>query len=137
MMPLGPEYYKNYNIVAPLSTHWRPANSCEEIQCQNYLRGFKVTLDPSDEKFERRAYLIKTSGRKYTVEKNEAGLIEYIFPPGQDCFELPNHRVRLDIPQRYLVRENIHERPVELKYSDWQEDFAIHQDNVKRKIERG
>ena len=31
---------KTYQMAQPLKTHWRPA-SCEEVDCPNYLSGWR------------------------------------------------------------------------------------------------
>lgn len=135
METLGPQNYKHFVVNSPLRTHFRAARSCEEAECPRYSNGFRVTLDPGNERFERQVAAIKTSRKGYTVEKLESGLVEFTFPPGQDCFDLPNHRIRLDRDELYGVRESPDARTVPLKYYQWQDDFALHQESVKRRIE--
>lgn len=139
---MTPDRYKTYQVTAPVKTHFRPANSCEEVDCDAWRNGWKTTLDPSTEAGQYHIHILKTDGKhyKYTVEKLPTGLVEFTFEAGQNCFKLQSHRVRLERPQRYFVRDGDYRQlghPTELRVDQWQEDFAIHQDRVKTRLERG
>lgn len=134
-MTLTQEHFKVYQVVSPIKTHFRKAESCAEVDCSAYLNGWKTTIDERTELGQSQAYYIrKVSGRGFTEQKTESGLTEFLFEPGQNCFKLDFHRVRLDKPQLY--RERTGRGPViPVEYNQWQEDFAFHQEKLKK--ERG
>lgn len=131
--------YKTYQIVSPLSTHWRKA-TCAEVSCPNYLNGWRVRVEglPLD-----MLHTAKTCGRKFTeldVTESEHWLV---FEPGQACFRAGEHRALLDKQEIFVVRDgdfrgnptgNVrkHTRP-----EFWQEDFAGHQDALARQTQAG
>lgn len=131
--------YKTYQIVSPLSTHWRPA-TCAEMDCPNYLKGWRLRVEglPLD-----MLHAAKTSGRKFSelnVSENENWLV---FEAGQPCFRASEHRALLDKQEIYIVRGGDyrgnptgevrkHTSPI-----FWREDFAEHQEKVARQIQQG
>lgn len=137
---MGPEAYKTFSIVAPLSTHFRPA-TCEEINCPDYLHGWKVRIEGLPPAMVHAA---RTSGRRYVEQHIAEGETWLIFEAGQRCFKASEHRARLDKPELYVVRDGdyrgnprgtrarLHQRP-----ADWQEQFAEHQQGLADAIERG
>ena len=133
--------YKTYQIVAPLSTHFRPA-TCAEIDCPAYTHGFRTTVDERTDLGAGQAhYIRRDAGRRFTEEQAEDGRTVFTFEPGQKCFE--PHRLRLDRPERFLVRDgDWRGNPTGQRYEHtnaglWQEDFAEHQDRIHTLIERG
>jgi hypothetical protein len=133
---------KTYQIVAPLSTHWRPA-TCGEVNCPNYLNGWKTVVDETTELGRAQAHYIRSeSKRKFTVAFLEGGLTRFIFEAGQRCFA--EHQARLDRPELYVVRDGDwrgnprgteprrHARP-----ADWVDDFANHQQRIAEQIQKG
>lgn len=138
---MGPEAYKTYSIMAPLSTHFRPA-TCAEVDCPDYLHGWRIRADVLD---ERMLHAARTSGRKYT-ELRVSELENWIvFEAGQSCFRTSQHRTRIhDKPELFLVSDGdargnprgtkarLHQRP-----ADWQEDFAEHQQGLANVHQKG
>ncbi len=120
--------YRTYQIVAPVSTHFRPA-TCEEVDCDAHKHGWK-TLVPSN---SDQALYIRSgaSGRRFTEHALEGAVTEFIFEAGQQCFGASKHVIPLERDPIFNVRENgltrRHTRP-EL----WTEDFAGHLDTVRR-----
>ena len=131
--------YKTYQIVSPVSTHWRTA-TCAEVDCPNYLKGWKIRIEGLPPEM---AHAARTSGRKYTeldVTENEHWLI---FEAGQPCFRASEHRKLLDKQEIFVVRDgdfrgnptgNVrkHTSP-----DHWVEDFSEHQDKLARQIQQG
>lgn len=131
--------YKTYQIVSPISTHWRPA-TCADVDCPEYTRGWKIRIEGLPPEMVHAA---KTSGRKYTeldVNESEHWLV---FEAGQPCFRAQLHRKILDKQEIFIVRDgdfrgnptgNVrrHTRP-----EHWTEDFAEHQDQLARQIQQG
>lgn len=110
--------------------------SCEDVECANYARGWKMVLDLNSELGQKQAYYIKhQSGRAYTVESQVDGLVTLIFAPNQDCFE--QHKVRNDLPEVFSIRggdfrgnplktpTRVHKKP-----EFWLEEFAENQDRI-------
>jgi hypothetical protein len=130
--------YKTYQVAMPLATHWRAA-SCAEIDCGYYLNGWQ-TIVPAGSELEA---LVRGSGRRFTEERQPAGLIEFRFEPGQSCFRESTHRLPVGRPERLFVRDgDWRDNPTGWKREHtsaefWQEDFAEHQDRLKTAIERG
>lgn len=133
--------YKTFQIIAPLSTHFREA-SCEEVNCGSFLNGFRSVIDESTELGQQQAhYIRKLSRRKFTEEKQASGLTVFTFESGQNCFT--KHQTRLERPEHFVVRDGdwrgnpTGKRYVHTNSELWVEDFADHQENIKRVIERG
>ena len=132
-LPVGA--FKTYEIRIPQETHFRPG-TCEEAECSMYLNGWLSKIDESTELGQKQAhYIRKQSGRKFTETRNEVGLTEFTFEPGQSCFS--QHKVRLDKPELYVVRDGDWRgsRGIIRKHSrasDWVEDF---QENQQRLID--
>jgi hypothetical protein len=131
--------YKTYQIVSPLSTHWRPA-TCAEVDCPEYIKGWKLRVEGLPPEMLHAA---KTSGRKFTELNVTATENWLVFEAGQPCFRAQLHRKLLDKQEIFVVRDgdyrgnptgNIrkHTRP-----EHWREDFAEHQEKLAQQIQRG
>ena len=136
----GPEAYKTYEMRSPLSTHWRPA-TCAEANCQYYAGGFQVRVEGLAEQV---LHAVQHSGRKYTWQQVAEGETYLVFEPGQPCLQQSLHRVRIDRPPLYIVRDGdwrgnprgtkarLHQSP-----DNWVEDFATHQQAIADEIKKG
>jgi hypothetical protein len=139
MAGLPPSSYKTYQIAAPISTHWRPA-SCAEVECPNYLHGWKVRADVLDEKMIHTA---THSGRKFVWQRLSELENWLVYEAGQPCFQAAVHRVRVDRPELYIVREGDRRGnprstgPVQLSSVNWVDDFSEHQASIAGAVERG
>jgi hypothetical protein len=92
---------RTFGIVAPVSTHFRPA-TCEDIGCLAYHHGW--TLDTAGLPAEL-VHDAKTSGRSYTTTRAEdTGAEVLVFAAGQPCFKAAAHRVRVDRPEIFVSR---------------------------------
>ncbi|MEU5596817.1 hypothetical protein [Streptomyces sp. NPDC020298] len=137
---MGAEAYKTYSIVAPTNTHFRPA-TCAETDCPDYLHGWRVRVEGLPPEMVHAA---KNSGRRCVEVPVAAGETWLHFEAGQPCFRAGEHRLRLDKPELFLVRDGdhrgnprgtrtrMHQRP-----DLWVEDFGEHQQNIADQIERG
>lgn len=128
---LDPRAYKTYSIHAPLSTHWRPA-SCAEVDCPNYLHGWRVRVEHLPPELLHTA---RTSGRRFTELPVRQGETYLVFEPGQACFEAARHRLRLDRPELYAIRDgdtrgNPTGRRVTVSGDQWNDDFGEHQERL-------
>jgi hypothetical protein len=136
---LPAEAFKTYQIVAPISTHFRKA-TCEEAQCRGYTLGWKTKLLPDS---GQARYIRSSSGRRFTEERNADGTVTFTFPPGQMCFRASEHLVSLEREPLYVVkggdfRGNPHGVPsVRRNARDWVDDFATHQRAIADRVERG
>lgn len=136
----GPEAYKTYEMRSPLSTHFRPA-TCAEANCQYYTGGFQVRVEGLGEEV---LHAVQHSGRTYTVQKVAEGETYLVFEPGQPCLRESLHRVRVERPPLYIVRDGdwrgnprgtkarLHQSP-----DNWVEDFATHQQAIADEIAKG
>lgn len=136
----GPEAYKTYGLTAPIKTHTRPG-TCGEVECRNYLQGFKIVADISTELGRQQANYIRLhSGRHFTVEEN-VDLVTFIFPPGQVCFE--EHRVSLQREPNFFIKGGDHRgNPLglptrRLGSTQWRDDFGEHQEGIIDAQKRG
>jgi hypothetical protein len=131
--------YKTFQIRAPRATHFRKA-TCAEVACPHYVEGWRTRVESLTPDLLHAA---KNSGRKYTEQRIAEGETWLLFEPGQACFAASEHRVRLDKPELYVVRDGDwrgnptgrqrqHSRP-----ADWVDDFGEHQLAVKQQHERG
>jgi hypothetical protein len=137
--------YRTFQIVSPLSTHWRKA-TCEEADCPNFLHGWQSLIDETSELGQKQAYYIrKLSGRKFTEDRDwQPPLTLFTFEAGQSCFSSDQHKVPLERPEHYLVKggdwrgnplgtaTRKHTSP-----DHWIEEFQENQDKIIRLHERG
>lgn len=132
---------KTYQLAQPLATHFRDGR-CEEAFCPAQERGWITKVDESSEIGQKQAhYIRKLSGRRYSEFKNEAGITEFTFPAGQQCFR--QHKVPLERdPLLYVVGGDFRGNPRREKYQhkradDWVDDFANHQIKISEAVEEG
>ncbi len=131
--------YKTYQILAPTSTHRRPA-TCAEIECPNYLKGWRLRVEglPPD-----MLHAARTSGRKFTELHVAEGENWLVYEAGQACFKASQHRVPLDKQEIFVVRDgDFRGNPTgnvrkHTRAEHWVEDFAEHQDNLTRQMQQG
>lgn len=129
--------YQTYEIRSPISTHFRPG-TCDEAGCLAQRHGWKTTVDERVPLGQRQAhYIRKTAGRKYTEVRTEAGLTEFVFEAGQQCFQ--THQIPLERPELYVVRggdwRGNPTGEVRRHSSDgWVNDFSEHQDRIARVV---
>lgn len=134
--------YQTFAISAPKDTHSVPA-SCEDVECAQYARGWKMTLDLGTPLGKRQAAYIKHhSGRSYKIVSQRDGLVELEFSANQPCFQ--EHRKSIERPEVFSVRggdgrgnplktvTRVHKKP-----EFWVEEFAENQDRLKNAIEKG
>lgn len=139
---MRPQDYITFRILAPVRTHFGPA-TCEDVDCKAMINGWSSLIDEATELGQKQAhYIRKISGRSFKESRTPAGLTEFIFTSGQNCFA--QHVYRNELPARFLVQGGDHRgnplsiRPVEhTRPEDWVENFALHQDKVKTILERG
>lgn len=141
LKPQGPaSAYKTYSIKAPLSTHFRPA-TCEEVGCPNYLTGWRIRIEGLTPELLHTA---KNSGRKYTVldvAENEHWLL---YEAGQSCFQVSEHRTRVERPELYLVRDGDWRgnprgtpRRIHKNAEEWSEDLHEHTEKITDALNEG
>jgi hypothetical protein len=132
---------KTYQVSTPQSTHWRSA-TCTEIDCQNYLNGWRVRIEGLT---DAQKHAVTHSGRKFTVMRLAADQGWYVFEAGQPCFRSHEHKLPTGRPSLYVVRDGdpwrgnprgtsprVHTRP-----EFWVEDFAEHQQRLHERWKRG
>ncbi len=127
--------YKTYQILAPPQTHTRPA-TCIEVDCVTQAGGWITVVDESTELGQKQAhYIRRLAGRVFTEGPRDVMTL-FTFPPGEECFKA--HTMSLDREEIYIVRGGDHrgnprkERRVHDTPENWVEDFAEHQDQLKR-----
>lgn len=146
---MGPAAYKTYSIVAPTSTHFRPA-TCAETDCPDYLNGWRVRIEGllPEMLHTAKTARFQVNGRwvpyRYVEEQLAEGFTYLVFEAGQPCFRAREHRLRLDRPELFLVRDGDHRgnprgtrARMHQKPESWVEDFGEHQQNIADQIERG
>jgi hypothetical protein len=138
---LGTHQVQTYQVLSPVSTHFRPA-TCEEVACIHYQTGWRNVVDERTQLGQRQAYFVrKESRRSFTEERGEDGLTTFTFASGQPCFT--RHQIKLDRQELYLVRggdkrgnptgfHRQHTRP-----EHWVEDMQENQDRLRSAIEKG
>lgn len=140
LQPVGPaSAYSTYGFRRPAATHSRPA-TCEEVDCEPYMYGW-TTRVPTGSALEA---TLRASGRPWLRATAEPdGVTAYLFAPGTPCFRAHEHRVQLDRPSLYFVRDGDwrgnptgHVRR-HVRAEDWVEDFATHTDQIADQIRRG
>jgi hypothetical protein len=128
---------QTYAFVQSLPSHWRPA-TCAEVDCPHYLNGWETRVPVGSELTEMARSL---KGQWSFVETREDAEAVFTFPPGQPCFRASEHRISLERDPVALVRGGDWRgnptgfRRVHVRLDDWVEDFAEHQDAIKRQTE--
>ncbi len=137
---VGAEAFKTYEIIAPLSTHYRPA-TCNEAGCKAYENGWQTRVLPGT---PEHAMVLGLKGRYvYTGPvRQEDGTDVFTFAPGQQCFRSGQHRVSVEREPFYVVRGgDVRGNPrgdrVSRTAEAWVDDFATHQDKIATARERG
>lgn len=140
---LPPAAMKTYSIIAPKSTHFRPA-TCAEVDCPAHLHGWTSTIDERTDLGQFQAdYIRRTSGRGFTECKDDTGQAVFTFHPGQTCFAAGDHNIRLERPELYVVRGgdfrgNPRGDVARLPGSAaWTDDFGEHQEVLADKMKEG
>ena len=145
-------YAQTYTMLAPPDTHRRRA-SCAEVDCPNLSRarceavgcarfetGWRTVLPVGSPLLN----VARTSGRRFLEKPPEAGLVEFVFAPGQQCFESPHwaadagpcqvvHSVSLERPGIFAVR-GMRSRAFGERSGLWAEHWAEHWDHVYRTV---
>lgn len=136
--------YTTYGMAMPRATHWRPA-SCEESGCEAYTHGWASTFDLNTELGRKQAHYVRHDrSRRHSEQDVGAGLVKFVFGPGQPCFRFREHQVPLERPAIFSVRggdwrgnpTGVPAR-VHTRAEDWVEDFALHQDRLATALEKG
>jgi hypothetical protein len=134
---------KTFHIVAPLATHFRAA-TCAEVGCPAYLHGWQTSVDEATERGQAQAHYIRhDTSRRHAERRAATGLTVFGFEAGQRCFAAGDHRIRVERPERFLIRGGDWrgnprgEAREHASAADWQEDFAGHQDRIRTAHERG
>lgn len=138
-LPVGA--MQTYQVIAPVSTHWRDA-TCAEVGCKNHASGWRTVIDESTTLGQGQAYYIRHDRtRSHRESKLESGLTQFLFPPGQKCFT--KHRIRLPRPEIYVVRDGdwrgnpTGRRTVHSSARAFIDDFGEHQLAVAERQKRG
>ncbi|MET0916720.1 MAG: hypothetical protein ABWY81_11040 [Jiangellaceae bacterium] len=139
----GPEAFKTYQVVAPVSTHRRRA-TCAEVDCEKRARGYAAQCDVSTITGQGNAAVLeKLLGRRvrHASRSVKGNLVTYTFPAGQDCLDV--HSVPLEREPLYIVRGGDHRgNPLgtasrQLKVADFVDDFSNHQAALADRAARG
>jgi hypothetical protein len=133
--------YKTYGIVAPISTHWRPA-TCAEVDCPAYMHGWQTHVDENSALGQKQAHYIRREAkRSFKESKRQDGLTTFSFPPGQVCFR--QHKTRVEREELFVMRTGDHRgspdgfRRTYDRPDQWADDFSAHQDEIARQQQRG
>lgn len=129
---------KNYVLLAPLATHWRPA-TCQEVECAAWTTGWELVFPDGPDRAERVAYVRADRVRAKREFLRADGAIVFRFGPETPTYagdgKHNQHRVRIDRPELFAVREpgaarlTLH-RGRENGAVDWVDDFANNQIKV-------
>lgn len=137
-----PEHYRTFQVSAPVATHFRKI-SCEEAECPQYARGWRMKIDLNTELGQKQAHYIKNlAGRSYTKISAANGMVELEFKAGQPCFgehQVPNGRPEIFRVKGGDSRGNPLRTPtrVHKKAEWWLEEFQTNQDRLKTAEEKG
>jgi len=128
-----------YQVSMPMATHFRPA-TCQEVHCPHHEMGWRTVVDEDSDLGRKQAhYIRRLSERHFTEETTEVGLTAFTFPAGQRCFR--QHNLPLDREEFFSKFQGDWRgqvgRLIRLRPDDWLYDFADHQDQLAREIERG
>lgn len=139
---LGAEHYQTFQIKAPKETHTVEA-TCEDVECQAYKNGWRMTIDLGTDLGQKQAWYIKyKSGRSFVEVDNRDGLVTIEFRSGQKCFQ--EHRQAIERDPVFSVKggkdgknplripTRVHKKP-----EFWVEEFAENQNRLAEIHEKG
>jgi hypothetical protein len=132
---------KTYQLVAPITTHYRSA-TCSEVACPAHQQGWSTLVDETTPLGRRQAAYIRIqAGRQFTEERTPEGTT-FAFPAGQRCFR--PHQVSLEREPLYIVRDGDWRgnprgtKPRQhTRAENWVEDFATHQQTLADRLGQG
>lgn len=136
---LGAEHYQTYKILTP--SDQLIVATCQQAGCPYWTTGWDTIVDEGTDLGQAQARWIRSgsSGRSYRERKTGEGLTVFAFEAYQRCFQ--DHQT---LPEVFGVvggdyRGNPRGIPARRHTSpdDWVEDFALNQDRIKTKLERG
>lgn len=136
----GPEFFRTFQIVSPIATHWRPA-TCKEVGCRKWEGGFRSSIDVSTDIGQRQAAYIETQSGRHFLRTQTGSIMVYDFHPGQPCFT--EHRVPLERPPLYVIRDGDHRgnprgtTPQTRTPDEWVDQFGAHQQRIADAHEKG
>lgn len=132
---------KTYQILAPVSTHFKPAR-CADVDCPRHQLGWLTVVDEGTDLGQRQAHYIRTGAGRGFTERREGALTVFEFPAGQECFT--QHRVRVERPEIFVVRDGDWRgnprgtRPRRhANANDWVDDFQNHQSALADRLAKG
>ena len=130
MQRTNPALFERFRVVSPLPTHFRRA-TCAEVDCPHFLKGW-ITIVPTVS--DKADYIRHTSGRRFKEIKQEQGMSEFRFPPGQTCFRRDQH-VHPNGTPSLLVREAGGQRKIikEVKRFTGEMNDVVYQAQKQRK----
>lgn len=137
--PAGrPADYVTHQVLAPAATHWRAA-TCEEVDCGHWHNGWRLRLEglqPAD------LAAIVQSGRRYTRTPVAPGETWLVFQAGQPCFRAAAHRLPLERPGIFQVRQGDFRLPIRgvrtfATPEDWRDHMGEHLDRLAEQRQRG
>ena len=117
--------HRTFGLQRPPDSRYR-AETCAATDCAAYRMGWVTAVDESTELGRRQARYIRGSGKAYR-EARRSGLTEFLFDPGQDCWE--THYIRREV---FTADQRVHTTG-----AFWVEDFAEHQDRLAKEIANG
>jgi len=124
--------------------------SCAEVDCVNYLNGWKTPIDPRGEQGPAQLLYLRNDRSRKAVETRDpvSGLVTFTYGPGQACHNtivvngrpVQGHWIATE--QLFLVRGGDHRgvtRPVRrhTRAEYWVEEFGENQDRLADKAARG
>lgn len=109
----------SFQAAAPLATHWRAA-TCQEVDCEAYLLGFKLVLDEKFHAGSIDALRTLKHGRHFEERHETEGWIEFHFPPGQQCFKRHITGAGRDPIMLHGINGNVRRH---VRALDWHEDM--------------
>ena len=115
---------QRFRILQPVATNYGWV-SCKDYECEQFQAGFKLILPIGGEdelwvrrlKDKRVQVALDQTGKPlmhrywFTETVQPDGLVEFVFPPGQPCFQASRHRWHIRPPffahERNETRRNL------------------------------
>jgi len=127
---------KTYRIFSP-----QRQVTCEEAECSALRDGWVTAVDESTDLGQRQAAYIRSDrSRRAQERRTEEGLTEFVYGPGQPCFE--RHSLPWAGRERFTerggdFRGNPRGEAREHNADTWVDSFANHQQTLADRLERG
>lgn len=122
---------QQWTAAMPLSTHWGPVATCEDIGCMALAQGWKTYVPVGSREEQAIRQRIKEKGWSHT-EDVVGDTVFFIFAAGTPCFNDGRHRAQLEREAVLVHRDADTGKQEPMRRQSWHDRWAEHLDRLAR-----